>query len=95
MSLHSFPFSRTQFDQKEHKSFLGPRKDYWDFLCTALRRQRGDTEQTRFICSQEKVSRARGAGRLTSGAGWGSGIRPLTRMAGAWGRSPGLLTVMP
>ncbi|XP_021099914.1 RUN and FYVE domain-containing protein 4 isoform X2 [Heterocephalus glaber] len=43
-----------QFEQKEQKSFLGPRKDYWDFLCTALRRQRGDSEQIHIISSQDK-----------------------------------------
>ncbi|KAI6053828.1 RUFY4 [Marmota monax] len=52
-----------QFDRKEQKSFLGPPKDYWDFLCTALRRQRGDTEQTRFIYSQEKLKTPLGRGR--------------------------------
>uniref|UniRef100_A0A8D2BBR0 RUN and FYVE domain-containing protein 4 n=1 Tax=Sciurus vulgaris TaxID=55149 RepID=A0A8D2BBR0_SCIVU len=52
-----------QFDQKEQKSFLGPRKDYWDFLCTALRRQRGDTEQIRFIYKQEKLKTPLGRGR--------------------------------
>ncbi|XP_031507375.1 RUN and FYVE domain-containing protein 4 isoform X2 [Papio anubis] len=43
-----------QFDQKEQKSFLGPRKDYWDFLCTALRRQRVDMEPIHFVRSQDK-----------------------------------------
>lgn len=43
-----------QFDQKEQRSFLGARKDYWDFLFTALRRHRGYTEQMSFICSQDK-----------------------------------------
>ncbi|XP_045414853.1 RUN and FYVE domain-containing protein 4 [Lemur catta] len=52
-----------QFDQKEQKSFLGPRKDYWDFLCTALRRQRGDTEAARFVCSQDKLKTPLGKGR--------------------------------
>ncbi|XP_012595769.2 RUN and FYVE domain-containing protein 4 [Microcebus murinus] len=52
-----------QFDQKEQKSFLGPRKDYWDFLCTALRRQRGDTEAARFVRSQDKLKTPLGKGR--------------------------------
>uniref|UniRef100_A0A2K6GQE2 RUN and FYVE domain-containing protein 4 n=2 Tax=Propithecus coquereli TaxID=379532 RepID=A0A2K6GQE2_PROCO len=52
-----------QFDQKEQKSFLGPRKDYWDFLCTALRRQRGDTEAARLVCSQDKLKTPLGKGR--------------------------------
>lgn len=52
-----------QFDQKEQKSFLGPRKDYWDFLCTALRRQRGDTEAVCFVGSQNKLKSSLGKGR--------------------------------
>ncbi|XP_048200128.1 RUN and FYVE domain-containing protein 4 [Perognathus longimembris pacificus] len=52
-----------QFDQKEQRSFLGPRKGYWDFLCTALQRQRGDAELTRFVCSQDKLKTALGKGR--------------------------------
>ncbi|XP_037377792.1 RUN and FYVE domain-containing protein 4 [Talpa occidentalis] len=52
-----------QFDQKEQKRFLKPRKDYWDFLCTALGRQRGDTESTRFVHSQDKLKTPLGRGR--------------------------------
>lgn len=52
-----------QFDQKEQRSFLGARKDYWDFLFTALRRQRGYTEQMNFICSQDKLKTSLGKGR--------------------------------
>lgn len=52
-----------QFDQKEQRSFLGARKDYWDFLFTALRRHRGYTEQMSFICSQDKLKTSLGKGR--------------------------------
>ncbi|KAH0513520.1 RUN and FYVE domain-containing protein 4 [Microtus ochrogaster] len=52
-----------QFDQKEQRSFLGARKDYWDFLFTALRRQRGCTEQISFVCSQSKLKTSLGKGR--------------------------------
>lgn len=52
-----------QFEQKEQKSFLGPRKDYWDFLCTALREQRGDTKQIQFISSQDQLKTSLGKGR--------------------------------
>ncbi|KAG8520872.1 RUN and FYVE domain-containing protein 4 [Galemys pyrenaicus] len=52
-----------QFDQKEQKHFLKPRKEYWDFLCTALWRQRGDTESTRFVHSQDKLKTPLGRGR--------------------------------
>uniref|UniRef100_F6V103 RUN and FYVE domain-containing protein 4 n=1 Tax=Macaca mulatta TaxID=9544 RepID=F6V103_MACMU len=52
-----------QFDQKEQKSFLGTRKDYWDFLCTALRRQRVDMEPIHFVRSQDKLKTPLGKGR--------------------------------
>ncbi|XP_019493729.1 PREDICTED: RUN and FYVE domain-containing protein 4 [Hipposideros armiger] len=52
-----------QFDQKEQKSFLGSRKDYWDFLCSALWRQRGNTEPARFVHSQGKLKTSLGKGR--------------------------------
>ncbi|XP_032967824.1 RUN and FYVE domain-containing protein 4 isoform X2 [Rhinolophus ferrumequinum] len=52
-----------QFDQKEQKSFLGSRKDYWDFLCSALWRQRGNTEPARFVHSQGKLKTPLGKGR--------------------------------
>ncbi|XP_052048603.1 RUN and FYVE domain-containing protein 4 [Apodemus sylvaticus] len=52
-----------QFDQKEQRSFLGARKDYWDFLFTALRRQRRYTEPINFICSQDKLKTSLGKGR--------------------------------
>ncbi|XP_077008143.1 RUN and FYVE domain-containing protein 4 [Tamandua tetradactyla] len=52
-----------QFDQKEHRSFLRPRKDYWDFVCTALWQQRGDTEPARFVRSQDKLKTPLGRGR--------------------------------
>ncbi|XP_075385568.1 RUN and FYVE domain-containing protein 4 [Tenrec ecaudatus] len=52
-----------QFDQKVQKSFLGPQKDYWDFLCTGLKRQQGDTEPARFVRSQDKLKTPLGKGR--------------------------------
>uniref|UniRef100_A0A8C3YEI7 RUN and FYVE domain-containing protein 4 n=1 Tax=Catagonus wagneri TaxID=51154 RepID=A0A8C3YEI7_9CETA len=52
-----------QFDQKAQKSFLRARKDYWDFLCTALWRQRGSTEPARFVHSQDKLKTPLGKGR--------------------------------
>ncbi|EPY79387.1 hypothetical protein CB1_000931027 [Camelus ferus] len=52
-----------QFDQKEQKGFLRPRKDYWDFLCTALGQQRGNTEPARFVHSQSKLKTSLGKGR--------------------------------
>nr|XP_044607121.1 RUN and FYVE domain-containing protein 4 isoform X1 [Equus asinus]XP_044607122.1 RUN and FYVE domain-containing protein 4 isoform X1 [Equus asinus]XP_044607123.1 RUN and FYVE domain-containing protein 4 isoform X1 [Equus asinus] len=52
-----------QFDQKEQRSFLRPRKGYWDFLCTALSQQRGDTEPASFVHSQDKLKTPLGKGR--------------------------------
>ncbi|XP_006892009.1 PREDICTED: RUN and FYVE domain-containing protein 4 [Elephantulus edwardii] len=52
-----------QFDQKQQKSFLGPRKDYWDFAFTALRQQRGNSEPTRYACAQDKLKTSLGKGR--------------------------------
>ncbi|XP_036885220.1 RUN and FYVE domain-containing protein 4 [Sturnira hondurensis] len=52
-----------QFDQKQQKSFLRPRKDYWDFVCTALWRQRGNTEPVRFVHAQDKLKTPLGKGR--------------------------------
>ncbi|XP_023397396.1 RUN and FYVE domain-containing protein 4 [Loxodonta africana] len=52
-----------QFDQKEQKSFRRPRKDYWDFLSTALWQQRRDMEPARFVHSQDKLKTPLGKGR--------------------------------
>ncbi|XP_025747537.1 RUN and FYVE domain-containing protein 4 isoform X1 [Callorhinus ursinus] len=52
-----------QFDQKEQKSFLRPRKDYWDFLGAALWLQRGSTEPARFVHAQDKLRTPLAKGR--------------------------------
>ncbi|XP_063093557.1 RUN and FYVE domain-containing protein 4 isoform X2 [Cavia porcellus] len=52
-----------QFEQREQRSFLGPRKDYWDFLCAALQRQQGDMEKVRLVSSQDKLKTSLGKGR--------------------------------
>nr|XP_045003576.1 RUN and FYVE domain-containing protein 4 [Jaculus jaculus]XP_045003577.1 RUN and FYVE domain-containing protein 4 [Jaculus jaculus]XP_045003578.1 RUN and FYVE domain-containing protein 4 [Jaculus jaculus] len=52
-----------QFDQKAHRSFLGARRDYWDFLSAALQQQRGDTEKVHLIRSQDKLKTPLGKGR--------------------------------
>ncbi|KAF6115944.1 RUN and FYVE domain containing 4 [Phyllostomus discolor] len=52
-----------QFDQKQQKSFLRPRKDYWDFVCAALWQQRGNTEPARFVHSQDRLKTPLGKGR--------------------------------
>nr|XP_045723304.1 RUN and FYVE domain-containing protein 4 [Mirounga angustirostris] len=52
-----------QFDQKEQKSFLRPRKDYWDFLGATLWRQRASTELARFVHAQDKLRTPLAKGR--------------------------------
>ncbi|XP_055967957.1 RUN and FYVE domain-containing protein 4 [Sorex fumeus] len=52
-----------QFEQKEQKRFLRARKGYWGFLCTALWQQRGDTESSHFVHSQDKLQTPLGRGR--------------------------------
>ncbi|XP_034863050.1 RUN and FYVE domain-containing protein 4 [Mirounga leonina] len=52
-----------QFDQKEQKSFLRPRKDYWDFLGATLWQQRASTELARFVHAQDKLRTPLAKGR--------------------------------
>ncbi|XP_056662792.1 RUN and FYVE domain-containing protein 4 isoform X2 [Monodelphis domestica] len=52
-----------QFDQKNQKRFLGPRKDYWDFLSMALQRNGGNMEGIRFVYAQDKLKTTVGRGR--------------------------------
>ncbi|XP_020858433.1 RUN and FYVE domain-containing protein 4 [Phascolarctos cinereus] len=52
-----------QFDQKDRRRFLGPRKDYWDFLSVALQRNGGDTEVVRFVYTLDKLKTTVGRGR--------------------------------
>ncbi|XP_074857240.1 RUN and FYVE domain-containing protein 4 isoform X2 [Carettochelys insculpta] len=52
-----------QFDLKEKRSFFGQRRDYWDFLCQGLARQRQGHEGVRFVSSLEKLRTPVGKGR--------------------------------
>ncbi|XP_043360741.1 RUN and FYVE domain-containing protein 4 [Dermochelys coriacea] len=52
-----------QFDLKEKRSFFGQRRDYWDFLCQGLARQRQGHEGVRFVSSLEKLKTPVGKGR--------------------------------
>ncbi|XP_051846470.1 RUN and FYVE domain-containing protein 4 [Antechinus flavipes] len=52
-----------QFDQKDRRRFLGPRKDYWDFLSVALQRNGGDLEVIRLVYSLDKLKTTVGRGR--------------------------------
>uniref|UniRef100_G3WWS5 RUN and FYVE domain-containing protein 4 n=1 Tax=Sarcophilus harrisii TaxID=9305 RepID=G3WWS5_SARHA len=52
-----------QFDQKDRRRFLGPRKDYWDFLSLALQKNGGDLEVIRLVYSLDKLKTTVGRGR--------------------------------
>ncbi|EMP35168.1 RUN and FYVE domain-containing protein 4 [Chelonia mydas] len=52
-----------QFDLKEKRSFFGQRRDYWDFLCQGLARQRQGHEGVQFVSSLEKLRTPVGKGR--------------------------------
>ncbi|XP_074163796.1 RUN and FYVE domain-containing protein 4 isoform X2 [Sminthopsis crassicaudata] len=52
-----------QFDQKDRRRFLGPRKDYWDFLSVALQRNGGNLEVIRLVYSLDKLKTTVGRGR--------------------------------
>lgn len=45
-----------QFDQKEKKStFLGSRKDYWDYFCDCLAKNKGTNDGIRFVKAISEV----------------------------------------
>uniref|UniRef100_A0A8C4R6K8 RUN and FYVE domain-containing protein 4 n=1 Tax=Eptatretus burgeri TaxID=7764 RepID=A0A8C4R6K8_EPTBU len=52
-----------QFDQKEKKGLLGTRKDYWDYFCDCLAKQKGAKEGIRFVRSIAELRTALGRGR--------------------------------
>uniref|UniRef100_UPI00358FB0D0 FYVE and coiled-coil domain-containing protein 1-like isoform X2 n=1 Tax=Myxine glutinosa TaxID=7769 RepID=UPI00358FB0D0 len=52
-----------QFDQKEKKGLLGTRKDYWDYFCDCLAKQKGANEGIRFVRSISELRTALGRGR--------------------------------
>lgn len=44
-----------QFDQKEKTTFLGQRKDYWDYFCDCLIKIKGANDGIRFVKSIPEV----------------------------------------
>uniref|UniRef100_UPI00398EA1E4 FYVE and coiled-coil domain-containing protein 1 n=1 Tax=Pristiophorus japonicus TaxID=55135 RepID=UPI00398EA1E4 len=52
-----------QFDQKEKTSFLGSRKDYWDYFCNCLAKVKGANDGIRFVKSIPELKTSLGKGR--------------------------------
>ncbi|TRY55810.1 hypothetical protein DNTS_025656 [Danionella cerebrum] len=66
-SLHKFCYKLEyllQFDQKERRStFLGNRKDYWDYFCDCLAKLKGANDGIRFVKSIPELKTSLGKGR--------------------------------
>ncbi|XP_069766324.1 FYVE and coiled-coil domain-containing protein 1 isoform X2 [Narcine bancroftii] len=52
-----------QFDQKEKTSFLGNKRDYWDFFCCCLAKVKGANDGIRFVKSISELKTSLGKGR--------------------------------
>ncbi|XP_069469467.1 FYVE and coiled-coil domain-containing protein 1 isoform X2 [Ambystoma mexicanum] len=52
-----------QFDQKEKLSLLGNRKDYWDYFCDCLAKEKGANDGIRFVKSISELKTSLGKGR--------------------------------
>ncbi|XP_062373370.1 FYVE and coiled-coil domain-containing protein 1 isoform X2 [Sardina pilchardus] len=52
-----------QFDQKEKTTFLGIRKDYWDYFCDCLAKLKGANDGIRFVKSIPELKTSLGKGR--------------------------------
>ncbi|GCB71700.1 hypothetical protein scyTo_0006042 [Scyliorhinus torazame] len=52
-----------QFDQKEKTTFLGSRKDYWDYFCNCLAKVKGANDGIRFVKSIPELKTSLGKGR--------------------------------
>uniref|UniRef100_A0A1A7XZW9 FYVE and coiled-coil domain containing 1 n=3 Tax=Iconisemion striatum TaxID=60296 RepID=A0A1A7XZW9_9TELE len=65
-SLHKFFYKLEyllQFDQKEKTTFLGQRKDYWDYFCDCLIKLKGANDGIRFVKSIPELKTSLGKGR--------------------------------
>ncbi|XP_040910227.1 FYVE and coiled-coil domain-containing protein 1-like isoform X2 [Toxotes jaculatrix] len=65
-NLHKFFFKLEyllQFDQKEKTTFLGQRKDYWDYFCDCLIKIKGANDGIRFVKSIPELKTSLGKGR--------------------------------
>ncbi|XP_078260429.1 uncharacterized protein LOC144596126 [Rhinoraja longicauda] len=52
-----------QYDQKERKSILGVRKDYWDYFCVCLTSHRCGMDALKFVHGKQKLTTSLGRGR--------------------------------
>ncbi|CAB1426229.1 unnamed protein product [Pleuronectes platessa] len=65
-NLHKFFYKLEyllQFDQKEKTTFLGQRKDYWDYFCDCLIKIKGANDGIRFVKSIPELKTPLGKGR--------------------------------
>uniref|UniRef100_A0AAQ4P5R7 FYVE and coiled-coil domain autophagy adaptor 1b n=1 Tax=Gasterosteus aculeatus aculeatus TaxID=481459 RepID=A0AAQ4P5R7_GASAC len=65
-NLHKFFYKLEyllQFDQKEKTTFLGQRKDYWDYFCDCLVKIKGANDGIRFVKSIAELKTSLGRGR--------------------------------
>ncbi|KAM8849149.1 FYVE and coiled-coil domain-containing protein 1-like [Spinachia spinachia] len=65
-NLHKFFYKLEyllQFDQKEKTSFLGHRRDYWDYFCDCLIKTKGANDGIRFVKSIAELKTPLGRGR--------------------------------
>ncbi|XP_078790395.1 FYVE and coiled-coil domain-containing protein 1-like isoform X5 [Oryzias latipes] len=65
-NLHKFFYKLEyllQFDQKEKTTFLGQRKDYWDYFCDCLMKIKGHNDGVRFVKSIPELKTSLGKGR--------------------------------
>ncbi|XP_015225333.1 PREDICTED: FYVE and coiled-coil domain-containing protein 1-like isoform X1 [Cyprinodon variegatus] len=65
-NLHKFFYKLEyllQFDQKERTTFLGQRKDYWDYFCDCLIKIKGANDGIRFVKSIPELKTSLGKGR--------------------------------
>ncbi|XP_059384343.1 FYVE and coiled-coil domain-containing protein 1-like isoform X2 [Carassius carassius] len=65
-SLHKFSYKLEyllQFDQNEKTTFLGSRKDYWDYFSDCLAKIKGANDGIRFVKSIPELKTSLGKGR--------------------------------
>ncbi|KAM9832660.1 LOW QUALITY PROTEIN: FYVE and coiled-coil domain-containing protein 1 [Neosynchiropus ocellatus] len=65
-NLHKFSYKLEyllQFDQKEKTTFLGTKKDYWDYFVDCLAKIKGANDGIRFVKSISELKTSLGKGR--------------------------------
>ncbi|KAM4548816.1 FYVE and coiled-coil domain-containing protein 1 isoform 2-T4 [Odontesthes bonariensis] len=65
-NLHKFSYKLEyllQFDQKEKTTFLGTKKDYWDYFSDCLAKIKGANDGVRFVKSITELKTSLGKGR--------------------------------